>query len=208
MEYKDSGSKNKTMLEAKRYNFSEHDSSPWDIKKRTKLYSKGHRICEMFDTYSLLLVLAILSVVISGSMIGVNVSFYSRLRNLEKDVLVIADIDKKNRLSQNQEAISETVKQRLERFEQTMTARLDSMVNDLNSLREKAVEPQALDSVSSNPEIIEKKPKVKRYHTVQQGETLYTISRMYGLTVKEIKMKNKLSASAVIYPGQKIFVSY
>lgn len=44
------------------------------------------------------------------------------------------------------------------------------------------------------------------YHTVGEGETLYSISRMYGLTVDELISLNSLS-SQQIKPGQKLKVT-
>lgn len=55
------------------------------------------------------------------------------------------------------------------------------------------------------------KPSVKetevRYHEVRPGETLWTISRSYGLTLDELRRLNKLAIGAVIQPGQKLAVS-
>ena len=47
----------------------------------------------------------------------------------------------------------------------------------------------------------------KRYHTVKAGETLYSISRRYALTVEKIQLLNKLEDSHVIYPGQNLLLS-
>jgi uncharacterized protein (TIGR00159 family) len=42
------------------------------------------------------------------------------------------------------------------------------------------------------------------FHIVQDGESLYSISRLYGLTVKQLQKLNKLFSGAIIYPGQKL----
>ena len=46
-----------------------------------------------------------------------------------------------------------------------------------------------------------------RYHDVRAGETLWGISRRYGLTVDELCRLNGLTPKEVIYPGQKLIVS-
>jgi uncharacterized protein (TIGR00159 family) len=46
----------------------------------------------------------------------------------------------------------------------------------------------------------------KRYHTVRSGETLWGISRRYGLTVEELRNLNNLSPGVAIYPDQKLLV--
>ncbi len=42
------------------------------------------------------------------------------------------------------------------------------------------------------------------YHTVRRGETIYQISRRYGLTVNKLLDLNKLPGGAVIYSNQKL----
>ena len=45
-----------------------------------------------------------------------------------------------------------------------------------------------------------------RYHRVLAGETLYGISRRYGLTIEELRRLNKLPQEATIYPDQKLLI--
>ena len=47
----------------------------------------------------------------------------------------------------------------------------------------------------------------RRYHTVGSGESLYSISRRYGVTVKKIQLLNKLDRGDVVYPGQKLWIN-
>ena len=57
-----------------------------------------------------------------------------------------------------------------------------------------------------SPKVSDKLPK-KRYHTVNSGESLWGISRRYGLTLENIRILNKLNDKSVIYPGQKLLVA-
>jgi LysM repeat protein len=43
-----------------------------------------------------------------------------------------------------------------------------------------------------------------RIHTVSKGDTVYSISRHYGVSVKALQELNQLSAELVIFPGQKL----
>jgi LysM repeat protein len=43
-----------------------------------------------------------------------------------------------------------------------------------------------------------------KYHTVRRGETIYQISKRYGLTVKKLLELNNLPGGAVIYSNQKL----
>jgi hypothetical protein len=54
---------------------------------------------------------------------------------------------------------------------------------------------------------VSKKLSKKHYHTVNSGESLWGISRRYGLTVKNVRILNKLNGKSVIYPGQKLLVT-
>ena len=44
-------------------------------------------------------------------------------------------------------------------------------------------------------------------HEVKSGDTLYRISRMYGVSIAQLRIWNGLSREDVIQPGQKLWVS-
>ena len=46
-----------------------------------------------------------------------------------------------------------------------------------------------------------------KVHVVKAGETLYQISRQYGLTVDQLKKINKMGSDVTIRPGQELKVS-
>jgi septal ring factor EnvC (AmiA/AmiB activator) len=45
------------------------------------------------------------------------------------------------------------------------------------------------------------------YHEVGRGETLYRISKKYGISVDELRRLNNLNQNQTIYPGQKLLVT-
>ena len=47
----------------------------------------------------------------------------------------------------------------------------------------------------------------KQYHTVQKGDTLYRISKKYGISVEELRKLNNLSGDQALRTGQKLLVS-
>jgi LysM repeat protein len=65
-------------------------------------------------------------------------------------------------------------------------------------------EPPAQKAVAS-PAPTGKDTKTK-VHVVQKGETLYGISRKYGITVDELLKLNKISSKDPIKPGQQLVV--
>jgi LysM repeat protein len=50
-------------------------------------------------------------------------------------------------------------------------------------------------------------PAKKRYHEVKKGETLYQISKKYGISLTELRNLNNLNPEQSIQPGQKIQIS-
>jgi lipoprotein NlpD len=47
----------------------------------------------------------------------------------------------------------------------------------------------------------------RSFHLVQEGESLYAISRRYGLTTDQLRAFNNLNNSSVIVPFQKLYVN-
>ena len=47
----------------------------------------------------------------------------------------------------------------------------------------------------------------KQYHNVVRGDTLFSISKKYGLSVDEIRRLNNLNKNQPIQPGQKLMVT-
>ena len=75
-----------------------------------------------------------------------------------------------------------------------------------------ALEKQKRPTVESKakPSFPPSKPAVsteKQYHTVQRGETLYGISKQYGISMAELRKLNNLSADQPLRTGQKLVVS-
>ena len=68
-------------------------------------------------------------------------------------------------------------------------------------------DPKKIAEKKSRKAEVSKKLSKKRYHTVNSGESLWGISRRYGVTVKNIRILNKLNDRSAIYPGQKLLVT-
>jgi LysM repeat protein len=73
---------------------------------------------------------------------------------------------------------------------------LEERIEKLNKESEKASHPKEPPS-----------RKNEQYHKVVRGDTLYSISKKYGLSVDEIRRLNNLSDSKPIQPGQKLMVT-
>jgi LysM repeat protein len=110
------------------------------------------------------------------------------LRNLEGR---IANIEKQN--SELQTKISNSA----------IANKVETQVNTL----EKQITQSQPDKKSSTDSSKKSKAVKKRYHEVKRGETLYRISKQYGLTVDELRRLNMLSPNQPIEAGQKLLVS-
>jgi hypothetical protein len=47
----------------------------------------------------------------------------------------------------------------------------------------------------------------KGYHLVTRGETLYRISKKYGISVDDLRRLNNMDPNALIHPGQELLVT-
>jgi LysM repeat protein len=84
--------------------------------------------------------------------------------------------------------------------------RVDALADKVDALGKKQpiVESKAKPSAPSKPAVSTK----KQYHTVQKGETLYRVSKKYGISVEEIRKLNNLSGDQPLRSGQKLLVSH
>ena len=128
------------------------------------------------------------------------------LKNFEEQIVRFQDIDNKLTSVLEQAQAFEQFKERFDRLEASMTLRMDHVVKGLNNLQKQMAQVRTKKTEVVKPAKVAKKTTKKRYYTVRRGDTLYEISRRYGLTVKKIRILNKLSDKAVIHPGQKLLV--
>ena len=80
---------------------------------------------------------------------------------------------------------------------------LSQKVEALEKQKQPTAEPKAKPPTLSKPTASAE----KKYHTVQRGETLYGISKKYGISVEELRKLNNLSKDPSLRAGQKLLVS-
>ena len=80
-----------------------------------------------------------------------------------------------------------------------LTQKVEALERQKQSAAEAKAKPSAPSKLSASLE--------KKYHTVQKGDTLYGISKRYGVSVGELRKLNHLSADQSLRTGQKILVS-
>ncbi len=209
MEHKNSDPASQLNSEPEKNDFYEEEYLQWDKKKKAKF---GSRVFKIPDTISFswfgvcVLIFIILLILVLGGTLGKVVGFENRLKKLEERVVRFQDIDYKVTQALEQTQAFEQFKEHFDRLEASMTLRMDHVVKGLNNLQKKMAQVGTKKTEVVKPAKVAKKTTKKRYYTVRRGDTLYEISRRYGLTVKKIRTLNKLSDKAVIHPGQKLLV--
>ncbi len=133
------------------------------------------------------------------------VNLEKRLALLEERLGKINEIDEKLILLDTQGKKIELFVDRFDRFETSMSLKMDIINNELYTSKKRG--KKAAESKKPEPTKISKKITHPIYHEVKAKETLYQISRRYGLTVDDLRKLNRLTPETVIHPGQKLIVA-
>jgi len=131
----------------------------------------------------------------------------ARLNQLEERTAKIEGIDEKvTQIWENAKEF-EQFRYRYDRSEASISLRMDHMANELSELKSKmAGGKPPIAAAKETGNAIVKKSATESYHQVRKGDTLYGISRRYGVKVDELRRLNKLGPQDAIYPGQKLKV--
>lgn len=98
---------------------------------------------------------------------------------------------------------SETLARQIQNLETKLGESLNQVDSKLAAL-EKRQQSLAKSATAAPPS--KAKTSAPRTHVVKAGETLYQISRKYGVTVEELKKRNKMGQDVTIRPGQELVV--
>ena len=96
---------------------------------------------------------------------------------------------------------------RMEEFGAAFSKQLEKLGSNVADMEGRLAKAEAPPAVSTPVPVAPRAtPGPARYHTVRRGETLYGISRTYGLTVSRLIQMNALDPNAPIYVGQRLLV--
>lgn len=220
MKWKDSeGAVDKEEEKPERDYFDEEHYSPWSDRKDQKKVFLFNRIPLLVALLVIALIasLAALTMLLLGGGDGGggqrSAQLEERIRKLEERLDNYKSIDEKVTLIWEQAKSFEKFKDRFDRSEASASLRMDHLTMSLEALQKqvsekskplaKPVAPKAAPEDKKN----EAAPKSDiQYHQVAPGDTLYSISKRYGLTVEQLLKINKMDKSQVIMPGQKLIV--
>lgn len=136
------------------------------------------------------------------------------IQELEQRLSKYDGMDEKVTRIWEQAKAFETFKTRFDRSEASMSLRMDHLAMSLDALQKKT------DEAFGKIEALRKQPAQKvaavkpapakkeaaTVHTVVAGDTLFSISRRYNLSIEKLKALNKLAEGAMIHVGQKLTV--
>jgi LysM repeat protein len=141
--------------------------------------------------------------------------FETRLKAMEEKLAKLEWIDTgMARLERKEKEIS-SISERMTQLEGTLSKKVEQLSKDMTKPLPKPPEPSAPKAEAAAPKAaaatqkpaapakVEKDVKA-RVHEVQKGETLYGISRKYGIPADQLMKLNKLSPNDPIKPGQQL----
>ena len=114
-------------------------------------------------------------------------------------------IEKISRLESTMEK-KDQLEKRLSRVEGSLLLKMKRVEKKINELAQKKAGTASKQTTKQAVIPATQKTTKKKYHTVQKGETIYSICRKYGLEEEELRRLNKLLADATIHPGQKLIL--
>ena len=222
MKWKDTGEMEEkdTPTEEEEY-FDEEQYSPWADQEKSK---KGVSINKTKALFGLLLgaivalAVALLVLVMGGGTSGVSpqrmAQLEERLQRLEERLDKFEAIDEKVTRIWEQAKAFETFKDRFERSEASMSLRMDHLTMSLETMQKQLSEakaavpapPAPAPAKAGEPETTAEPTVKTRYHQVKPGDTLYSISKKYNITVDQLLQLNQMKPGSVIQPGQKLIV--
>ena len=158
----------------------------------------------------LVIIVILFVIILSGSSDGVKLaqlqSLEKRMEQLEKRMATMGGMDQAlERIDKNEKELG-LIMERIDRFESTLTTQIDQILKELGVLHQKT-------GSSPTPKARAPKPakpgteKKAQLHEVSVGETLYSISRRYGLSVGQLRKYNNIGPQDAIRPGQKLKLS-
>ena len=122
--------------------------------------------------------------------------FFLRTSNVDP-AIKLRSLDNRVKQLENRSNRIDLIEAKLEQIEE----KNKQFTTFMDTFRKLETPPKASTAQTSE------KPTKAVYHEVVAGETLYSISRRYGLTVDELRRLNKLEPEATIFPAQRLLIS-
>ena len=194
--------------------FNDEDDYPlWEKPKRSafsEMFFKKIEIPFLLIGCGLVILIVFFLISVSGKENKIEAA---RVESLEKRLGLLEDrvfkvegasgdveniADQGNRLNQLQK--------KMQQFEASIGPKLNQLASAVTTMQKRMANIGPGKTVVPKPSAATTKTGQKQYHQVRSGETLYSIGRRYGVSIKDLRRLNNLAPESVIYPGQKIAV--
>jgi LysM repeat protein len=113
----------------------------------------------------------------------------------------IAELDERIKQLEQRLSVIEDLDQKINGYDKRINEIYHAIKSVKREIHDLSLEIRSLPSITA-----QKKVTQKRYYVVKRGDTLYSIARKHGLTVKELLRINRMKESSPIRPGQKIYL--
>ena len=178
---------------------------------RTNLLQNKSIITYILGGIGLVVIVFLLFMVLSWPSDDINSeriqALEERIQGLEQKLATVGVVDQAlNRIDNNEKEIA-LFMERVDRFEGTVTTQIDQIIKELGVLHRKTGSAPAPKAKAKQPVAKSAEPKKIKVHEVKTGETLYSISRRYSLTVDQLRTYNNIGKDTAIRPGQKLKLS-
>jgi len=128
----------------------------------------------------------------------------SKLEQMERSLAGFDEIEKQLGLFATPRDKAGLIAERIDMLESDINSKFDQIIKELQRLELSSAQQKAPRPETTQPPEAGKQDIKPQVHNVQAGETIYRISRRYGLTVEQLRNFNKLGPNAKIYPGQEL----
>ncbi|MGD9211300.1 MAG: LysM domain-containing protein [Desulfobacteraceae bacterium] len=225
MKWKDSDDQTKIGEKTAKDYMDEEDNPHWTAADGTGLL--GNLINRLRKLIPVLLGVALFMVVFGGMKVLFSSGgaggtgsenrlkiLEDRIRYLEEKYEKFDSVDNKVTRIWEQANNFENFKERFDRTEASMTLRMDHLATSIDSIQKRLVTAKSHSKstrpVQSTRESVSQKDTATsasvQYHTVAPKDTLYSISKKYGIKLDNLLEMNHMEKNVVIKPGQKLIV--
>lgn len=139
----------------------------------------------------------------------------TRLKAIEEKLVKLDWIDTGMARLDRKEKEFAAISERVTQIEGTLSKKIEQLSKDMVKPPPKPTEPSAAkpESAVQKPDAAPQKSSVPakvekdvkpRVHAVQKGETIYGISRKYGIPADQLMKLNKIGPNDTIQPGQQL----
>jgi len=178
---------------------------------QTSLLQNKSNLSYIIGGIGLVVIVILLFMVLSGPSDDLDSqriqALEKRIQGMEQVLATVGVIGQSLDKIDNNEKEINLFMERVDRFEGTVTTQIDQIIKELGALHQKTGSAPAPKAKAKQPVAKSPEPKKINIHEVKAGDTLYSISRRYSLTVDQLRTYNNIGKDTAIRPGQKLKLS-